>query len=303
MSQLSVPMPTFRAPVEALDETGDITRADTGLGTLYERWALWRLLTKLQNDLGIRTVLEGPDDGMTGISGLNSMFFALNGAEKVTHLLPHPERAAFARSVWQIHAPHANHEILDSWDGQRLPFADNSFDLVWNFNVMISRPDPFGTLREMCRVSKKYVMIYFRNGFNYGFPIHRIQHWIKREPWDHGKIELMEPAPWRKMFRKLGLEVMRDIYMDAPWWPDIVDFSQLIGDFVPFIRPLTKGIKPGARLRYEPKDLPYFDWAKHPEPRERSEYHAFIEKTDREWLTKRFAHNAGVLAQKGDGHV
>ena len=35
--------------------TPEVTQADTGLGTLFERWALNRLLGRLRSDLDLRT--------------------------------------------------------------------------------------------------------------------------------------------------------------------------------------------------------------------------------------------------------
>src|SRR5207248_8216113 len=104
-----------------------VTEADTGLGTLFERWALNRLLARLRSELDLRTAVEGPDDGMTGIAGLNSLPLGLEGV-RVTLVLPHHGRAELARAVWQHHAPDAGLETVEEWDGKRLPFEDGQFD-------------------------------------------------------------------------------------------------------------------------------------------------------------------------------
>src|SRR5690242_1979196 len=118
-----------------------VTEADTGLGTLFERWALNRFLTRLRSELDLRTAVEGPDDGMAGIAGLNSLPLGLEGV-RVTLVLPHPGRAELAREVWGHHAPDAGLETVEEWDGQCLPFEDGRFDLAWNFNVMTRQRDP-----------------------------------------------------------------------------------------------------------------------------------------------------------------
>ncbi|MCK4408767.1 MAG: hypothetical protein KAW67_01695, partial [Candidatus Eisenbacteria sp.] len=56
------------------------TDKDTGLGTTYERIAVARLLAGLADRYTIGKVLEGPTDGITGISGLNSIPLAQRGA-------------------------------------------------------------------------------------------------------------------------------------------------------------------------------------------------------------------------------
>ena len=43
-------------------------------------------------------------------------------------MLPSPARAAFAKTASAHHAPDANPEILDEWDGSRMPFADGAFE-------------------------------------------------------------------------------------------------------------------------------------------------------------------------------
>jgi ubiquinone/menaquinone biosynthesis C-methylase UbiE len=49
----------------------------------------------------------------------------------------------------------------DKWDAKTLPYSDNSFDLVLSFSVLLHVPfeDIRNHLRELMRVSKKYVFI------------------------------------------------------------------------------------------------------------------------------------------------
>ena len=97
MSLATLEPPALEAP---------ITRADTGLGTTYERWAVNRLLSRLLSELDVQTLFEGPDDGMCGIAGLNSLVTGLQGV-RVSLLLPSPEHAALTKTVWEYHAPEA----------------------------------------------------------------------------------------------------------------------------------------------------------------------------------------------------
>jgi SAM-dependent methyltransferase len=274
-----------------------ITRADTGLGTTYERWAVNRLLSRLLSQLNVRSLVEGPDDGMTGIYGLNSLVAGRRGVQ-VSLVLPSPERVALTREVWAIHAPEARPEIVEEWDGQRMPFGDESFDLAWNFNVMTRADDPQALLTEMARVSRRHVLIFVPNRRNYAFWLHRLHHRVAGEPWDHGRIDLMDPAAWRGPFARAGLRVAQTFCVDCPWWPDIVDAGQLIRDFFPFLKGLARRASPANRYRWAPEELPYYDADAHPEVHQKMSRLAFFEDTRLAWLQRLFAHHVGVLGTK-----
>ena len=48
-----------------------------GLGTTYERFILHRYFESIKNRYSIQSVIEVPSFGMTGISDINSMWWAL----------------------------------------------------------------------------------------------------------------------------------------------------------------------------------------------------------------------------------
>jgi hypothetical protein len=288
-----MPLATLESPAAEIP----ITRVDTGLGTTYERWAVNRLLSRLVAELDVHSLVEGPDDGMCGIAGLNSLVAGLQGAS-VSLLLPSAERAAYARTVWAHHAPDAPLEITEDWDGERLPFAADAFDLAWNFNIMTRPEDPRALLKEMARVSRKYVLIFVPNRMNYAFWLHRLHHWVAKQPWDHGRIDLMHAKPWRDLFTKAGLQVKQTFHVDCPWWPDIVDAGQLIRDFFPFLKGLARRASPANRYRWTPEELPYYEPEAHAEVHARMSRLGFFENTRATWLKQRFAHHVGVLGVK-----
>jgi SAM-dependent methyltransferase len=45
------------------------------------------------------------------------------------------------------------------YSGDRLPFPDRSFDLVYAVDVLHHCPDPFVALAEMCRCTRQYLLI------------------------------------------------------------------------------------------------------------------------------------------------
>ena len=103
------------------------------------------------------------------------------------------------------HAPDARLETVEEWDGKCLPFADGRFDLAWNFNVMTRQANPRAALEELVRVSRRYVLVFVPNRLNYSFGLHRLHHRVAGRPWDHGRIDLMHPEPWRRWFAEMGL--------------------------------------------------------------------------------------------------
>ena len=271
-----------------------ITRADTGLGTTYERWALNRVLLRLYRKYGFHSVLEGPGDGMTGINGINSLILGLQGCD-VTLVLEDQPHADFARQVWEIHAPKANLRLETEFGAD---FAADSVDLVWNFNVLTRAVNPQALLGEMARISRRYVFFCVLNAQNYSFWLHRLHHRVARDPWDHGDVALMRPAPWEQMLTGMGLTVREIIYLDCPWWPDIVDPGQLIADFFPFLKRAAQKAKPENRLKWEAEDLPYYQADRYPEIHRQMEGLAFFENSSFRWLKRLFAHHVGIFAEK-----
>ena len=60
-------------------------------------------------------------------------------------------------------------------DGERLPFRDESFDVVYSNGVLHHTPDTAGAIREVHRVLRPggtaKIMLYHRNSLNYWFEI------------------------------------------------------------------------------------------------------------------------------------
>lgn len=69
-------------------------------------------------------------------------------------------------------------------DAFKLPFADNSFDLVYGWEVLHHMSDPSLAVAEMARVSRKYVLTAEPNRYNpaqFAFAlIHREHQWVLR---------------------------------------------------------------------------------------------------------------------------
>ena len=270
-------------------------RVDMGLGTTYERFALNRAILQICEAREIRTVMEGPGDGMTGIAGINSLILGQNGVD-VTLVLHDHSSALLAQSIWTYYQLQDRVHIILQTNNSALPFDNEQFDLVWNFNVLTGRSKPFSLLAEMSRISREYVFVCLPNRRNYGFGLHQLEHRISRQQWDHGDANLMRPEPWHRHFTKLGLKVLETIWLDCPWWPDIVDVRKMITHFFPF---LSKKISsPANCYLWRPFDLPYFSEEQFPEVHNLMKRLFFIEDSPFLWVKRRFAHHVGVLAGK-----
>ncbi len=275
-----------------------IQTQDSGLGTTYERWALYRFLERIRQEYAIQSVLEGPGDGITGIAYLNSLGLARSGAQ-VTLAATEPQRAAFARGIWQRYAPPAHQPDVRVIDppGSLTEFEAQS-DLAWNFNVINRHSHPRGLLEEMARASRRYVLVVVPNCKNYGFFLHRLQHRASGEAWDHGPPELLAAAPFQQMFVALGLRVREIAWVDCPWWPDIVDFGAMLTSFLPFLDGAARRLKPQNRLAWPADGLPYFEPEKYPQVHQHMQRLAVFEDCRWKGITQRFAHHVAVLAEK-----
>jgi hypothetical protein len=276
--------------------SNEVVKSDVGLGTTFERCVLNQYLLRLYEEKEIRTLLEGPDDGIAGIVGINSLILGIQGTD-VTLVLPDEMCANFAKFVWSIYAPKNQPDFIISTNSD-LPIHERQFDLVWNFNVMTRMADTQTMLSQMRGLSKKYILFFVPNSSNYSFFLHRLHHKVTKQEWDHGTIGLMRPESWQDMLNNLGLNICETVWLDCPWWPDIVDFGQLISDFFPFLKRLAIHARPDNRYQWTADELPYYDIARYPEVHQTIARLSYFENSNLPWLKKRFAHHVGILAEK-----
>lgn len=85
---------------------------------------------------------------------------------------------------------------------ENLPFADQSFDIVFSSNILHHLSDPIVAIREMKRVAKKYVIISDVNRSNLIFSVYGF---LKKE--ERGINRL--PADYiERYFAELGMEII-----------------------------------------------------------------------------------------------
>jgi hypothetical protein len=273
------------------------TERDTGLGTTYERIAVARMLEGLAERHEIGSVLEGPTDGITGIAGLNSIPLAQRGAS-VKLLLGDPDEVPLAERAWANAGLAGSVEISASND-LSLGGATRAYDLVWNFNALPQVPSPESMLDEMCAASRKLVLVFVSNTWNYGFPVHRLHHVAAGEEWSHGDISVMNTRTIARSLAARGFEVVERLLVDTPWWPDIDSpIEEVAATFLPFLKRRMSASKRLESYTWSVDDLPYFDAGKRERLLDEIGKHFAIEESGIAPLKLFFAHHRGVLARR-----
>jgi len=193
---------------------------DEGIGIASERYFYARIIEWVTKKYQIKSVLEAPVDGLMGIPGMNSVYFARAGA-KVTVSSPSNELLTNAKKFWRKLGLEKMVTFVHDPDFA-FPFRANSFDLVWNYCTYEHFRDN-SLLPIMKSISKKIVMIVTQNKYNYGYPIHRYYHRKNHMAWDHGYPELMDLFRLKKAFRKQGLKIIKSGCVDVPPFFDTFD--------------------------------------------------------------------------------
>jgi hypothetical protein len=193
----------------AIDQSwpGYFEHRQEGLGTTYERFVLHRLFARLQRGLSPRRVLEAPSFGMTGISGINSLWWAAAGAS-VTVVDDDPRRLRLAGGVWREVGLGAR--LVLQGDPRSLPFRGGSFDLAWNFAALQRVAGTEALLGELARVATRGVLTCLPNGAG-----------IFQRLAGAGAPPFIGPRRLREVMAGLGWSLAEAGYLDAPPWPDI----------------------------------------------------------------------------------
>ena len=190
---------------------------DEGLGTVYERFMLQRFFESLLDANSIKTVLEVPLYGMTGISGINSAYFAERGCE-VTLMDSSTEVVTGAFEAWQDIPWEKRPRIMHHQDIAALPFGSDSYDLVWNFAALWHLGDARGLLSEMARTSAQFVLIFVPNRRQIGY-------FLRKHVFDRGFFsdvheEWNDAAEIIEFLQSFGFELREQGVLDVPPWPD-----------------------------------------------------------------------------------
>lgn len=199
-----------------------------GVGTTYERFVLHDYFKRLKEQHEIRSVLEAPVFGMTGIPGINSLWWARYGVG-VTLVDHNKERLRRIEKVWHELSLTA-YLVCDSGAYSSLPFHNRVFDLSWNFAALNQCLIPELLLKELIRVTRKVIFVCIPNQLSLFMPIRRVlvgdrglstdpklasfdlEAFMKASQWDLKEKGFLDVPPWpdiamskEDLLRKMGL--------------------------------------------------------------------------------------------------
>lgn len=197
-----------------------LTDYNEGLGLVYERFVLNDFLNTLRWRFNLRSVLEAPLYGMAGVSGINDVVFAANGIP-VTLVDDTQDRIAGVQRIWRddLKLP-VNLVTIDPGSWGRLPFADRSFDLTWEWAGLWYIADPAGLLRELARTSRKLVFVAMPNNIQVGYWMRKLI--IDREFFAGHDESWTDIGRIRRILESAGVEIIEQGVLDVPPWPDTV---------------------------------------------------------------------------------
>lgn len=90
-------------------------------------------------------------------------------------------------------------------------------DLVWNF-CEFEQGDPVALVEKAIALSEKFVLIVTQNRRNLGVVIHRLQHMLKRAPWDHRRLSQMSFKAVKSAIGNTNAEIVETGAFDIPWF-------------------------------------------------------------------------------------
>ncbi len=187
---------------------------DEGMGTTYERFILHRYFRRIERRFQIQSLLEIPSFGMTGVSGINSLWWAVQGIP-VTLVDGDGERIQLISGVWEKLLLPVRIKQQPK-EGGKLPFGDRSFDMSWNFAALRFVDNPEGIMAEMSRVTKKVVLICNPNPWN----LFRIIDSQTVKQTSDG-IDKYSASTLVSFMKRKGWKLEEMGYFDTPPWPDI----------------------------------------------------------------------------------
>ncbi|MGD9489566.1 MAG: class I SAM-dependent methyltransferase [Calditrichaceae bacterium] len=188
---------------------------DEGLGTTYERFILHKYFGKIKKQFDIKSILEVPSFGMTGVSGINSLWWANQGVE-TTVVDVNADRLNQIKKVWSDIPLKADLQLTDSLSS--LSFGDKSIDCSWNFASLWFVDDLDKFLTELTRITKKVIFISVPNRSGLGFLL-RFGFRLKNK--ENFFLKHILPARIIKILKLKDWKLREEGYFDIPPWPDI----------------------------------------------------------------------------------
>jgi hypothetical protein len=265
-----------------------LTDYNEGLGLVYERLVLNDYLDRLLDEHQIETVLEAPVFGMAGVSGINSVHLAQRGCE-VTLVDVDADRAEGVRRIWEeLGLPC---QVLLETDLTRLPFDDDTFDLVWEWAGLWYLPDARGLLSELVRVSRRLVFVAMPNRLQVGYWLRKL--FVDREFFDEVDESWADMGLIKRVLREENLTLVEEGVLDVPPWPDTVMPAAELLHRLGFRSERLSERFSGDEWQWSTMD---YYLGRRPELRSKVDGYAFLERLRLPWQIKAiWAHHRYVL--------
>jgi hypothetical protein len=282
-------------------EVVPVAKADLGLGTAYERVAIYRLFDRWSGGLGVARACEGPIDGMAGMPGLHLLGFAHRGID-VTVCLTDDDALARVRTLYR------NQGVLPRLSTRRLAAEElpsGGFDVVVSYNALPYVDDWRAYLRRLFATDARWFFIVVSNPVSYGTVLRRAQRALRRET----VTELFD----RECTRRASIEpelaahgtVLSHDYLDCPWWPDFIlparknlagDLLGKVGSFAG--RRAASAGSDAPRFVFDEERYPFFEGQPgHAETMRSMRLHPVFDRAPPP-LARFFGHLHGYLVEK-----
>jgi hypothetical protein len=266
---------------------------DEGLGTVYERFRLNYIFQRYLNTFQISKILEYPIYGMTGVDGINSVYFARQN-KQVELVDCDAARLKQVEHYWNLLGLSNNlklhYQPFEKMADLILPAG--SFDLVWNFAALWFYRTAEEIIEQMINLSGNLVMISVNNAWQIGYPLRK--YLLDKEFFTKNEIqtEWINLNRIKSILRTRGLEIIEEGVFDTPPWPDTC-------------LPVNQ-IKRKLGLKVEENETSDWLWSMmawyagaDPELEARVKKFMFIEDSPLPpWLKQFWSHHRYVIAQK-----
>jgi hypothetical protein len=261
---------------------------DEGLGSTYERFIINRILFKTVKHFKIKSVLETPSFGFTGLSGINSMYIAKQDCN-ITIMHHNQKRLDYIQRTWKdLELPFTG---IYTEDYSSLPFEEKTFDMSWNFSALWFVNDLSVFLKELDRVSKKVILLMVPNQTGIGYLQQKYfgQDDLKK----YLNEDYIKVHHIKSEMKKLKWKLLSHELLDCPLWPDIgmskEDFLKKLK--LSFLLPK----KPSAHIKKEPVSILDYYSGKRPDMPKDFEKFEFFEKNAPHTFKKIWAHHQYLL--------
>lgn len=187
-----------------------------GLGSSYERIILNELIFRIADRYNIRSALETPAFGFTGLSGINLLGLALKSVHVC--LEDHDDkRLELIKCLWNSLGIEL--KVNRNTDYTNLAYPDKSIDLGFNFSALWFVSDLQIFLTELSRTCQKAILLCVPNRSGIGYKMQIKDYSKEKYPSLHP--EFIDPQLIQYHMKRQGWRIAEKGYIDCPPWPDI----------------------------------------------------------------------------------